>query len=60
MNMTGIYTLLGECVRFKHTADVLCVQSKKVGSFSESVKQELKLCSSKHLVGTEYLVGAII
>ena len=46
-------------MRFKHTADVLCVQSKRVGSFSESVKQELKLYSSKHLVGMGYLVGAI-
>ena len=46
-------------MRVKHTADVLSVQSKRVGSLSESVKQELKLSSSKHLVGTEYLVEAI-
>ena len=46
-------------MRFKHTADVLSVQSKRVGSFSESVKQELNLCSGKHLVGMGYLVGAI-
>ena len=46
-------------MRFKHTADVLCVQSKRVGSFSESVKQEIKFCSSKHLVGTGFLVGVI-